>query len=75
MTEPVQRYDAPELRRISETTIEHYDRMARPYWNGTRDHDVSQNYTALLEAIELFTPAECTNFFTRMIGKRSSFPQ
>ncbi len=56
MTEPVQRYDAPELRRISETTIEHYDRMAKPYWNGTRDHDVSQNYTALLEAIESEAP-------------------
>ena len=56
MTEPVQRYSAPELRRISETTIEHYDRMAKPYWNGTRDHDVSQNYTALLEAIESEPP-------------------
>jgi SAM-dependent methyltransferase len=25
--------------------------MARPYWDGTRDHDVSQNHAALLDAI------------------------
>ena len=51
MTEPVRRYDASELLRISEITIGHYDRMAAPYWIGTRDHDVSQNHAALLEAI------------------------
>ncbi len=56
MTEPVRRYDASELRRISDITIGHYDRMAEPYWNGTRDHDVSQNHAALLEAIESEPP-------------------
>ena len=56
MTEPVRRYDAGELRRISDITIGHYDRMAEPYWNGTRDHDVSQNYAALLDAIEREPP-------------------
>ena len=56
MTEPVRRYDAGELRRISDITIGHYDRMAEPYWNGTRDHDVSQNHAALLEAIESEPP-------------------
>jgi SAM-dependent methyltransferase len=45
-------YDAEQLRRISELTIAHYDRSAEAYWNGTRDHDVSQNYAALLDAIE-----------------------
>ena len=40
------------LRRISEITIGHYDRAAEDYWDGTRNHDVSQNYEALLEAIE-----------------------
>jgi SAM-dependent methyltransferase len=38
--------------RISELTIAHYDRLAEAYWDGTREHDVSQNYTALLDAIE-----------------------
>ena len=40
-----------ELRRISEKTIEHYDRTAEDFRTGTKDHDVSQNYRALLEAI------------------------
>jgi SAM-dependent methyltransferase len=46
------RIDAEQLHRISEATITHYDRLAEAYSNGTRDHDVSQNYTALLDAIE-----------------------
>ena len=36
----------------SAATIAHYDRNARSFWEGTRDHDVSQNYAALLGAIE-----------------------
>lgn len=47
--------DAPgddALRRISETTIGHYDRSAADFRAGTIDHDVSQNYAALLDAIE-----------------------
>jgi len=45
-------FDKAQLRRISEITIGHYDRSAEDYWYGTRDHDVSQNYEALLDAIE-----------------------
>ena len=56
MTDLVRQYDAGELLRISEITIGHYDRMAEAYWIGTRDHDVSQNYAALLEAIESEPP-------------------
>ncbi len=56
MIEPIRKYDAVQLRRISEITIGHYDRTAKPYWEGTRDHDVSQNYAALLEAIESEPP-------------------
>ena len=41
-----------ELRRMSEITISHYDKVADDYWYGTRNHDVSQNYEAFLEAIE-----------------------
>ena len=46
------RYDADQLRLLSEVTIAYYDRRAEAYWEGTRDHDVSQNRAALLEAIE-----------------------
>jgi len=50
------RYDAEQLRRISEMTIAHYDRLAEAYWDGTRDHDINQNYAALLDAIESDPP-------------------
>src|SRR5438128_3020427 len=52
MTGSTRWYDAEQLRRISEVTIAHYDRLAEGYWDGTRDHDVNQNYAALLDAIE-----------------------
>src|SRR4029077_333239 len=45
------RYDAEQVRRFSDTTIAYYDRFARAFWNGTRDHDVNQNYAAFLDAI------------------------
>ena len=46
------RYDAEQVRRLSDRTIAYYDRFARAFWNGTRDHDVNQNYAAFLDAIE-----------------------
>ena len=49
--EPI-RIDVEQLHRISELTLAHYDQFAEAYWDGTRDHDVSQNYTELLDAIE-----------------------
>jgi SAM-dependent methyltransferase len=45
-------YDVEEVRRLGETTIAYYDRFASAFWGGTRHHDVSQNYAALLGAIE-----------------------
>ncbi len=44
--------DDAALRRQLETTIAYYDRQAASFWQGTRDHDVTQNYAALLDAIE-----------------------
>ncbi len=49
---PSNALDKARLRRISEISIGHYDRTAEDYWYGTRNHDVSQNYEALLAAIE-----------------------
>jgi SAM-dependent methyltransferase len=46
------RAEVERLRRISEVTIAHYDRLAEEFRDGTRDHDVSQNRSALLDAIE-----------------------
>jgi SAM-dependent methyltransferase len=41
-----------DLRAISEVTIAHYDQAADAFWEGTRDHDVSQNVAALLDHVE-----------------------
>jgi SAM-dependent methyltransferase len=46
------RIDVEQLRRISQVTIAHYDQSAAAFWNGTRDHNVSQNYGAFLDAID-----------------------
>jgi SAM-dependent methyltransferase len=37
---------------LSDRTIADYERRAQSFWEGTKDHDVSQNYAALLDAIE-----------------------
>jgi len=36
----------------SSRTLEHYETNAAAFWEGTKDHDVSQNYEALLGRIE-----------------------
>src|SRR6185295_3415606 len=37
-----------ELKQIAARTLAHYDQHAQAFWDGTRDHDVSQNIAALL---------------------------
>jgi SAM-dependent methyltransferase len=44
--------DRVELRRISAVTLAHYDRHADAFWDGTKDHDVSQNTAALLRWLD-----------------------
>jgi SAM-dependent methyltransferase len=39
------------LQKITRRTLGHYDQHAAEFWEGTRDHDVSQNYQALLNAL------------------------
>jgi len=41
-----------QLRDITDRTLQYYDRSAEGFWEGTRDHDVSQNIHALLQRIE-----------------------
>lgn len=43
---------AAELEALATRTIAHYDASARSFEEGTRAHDVSQNYAAFLGAIE-----------------------
>jgi SAM-dependent methyltransferase len=47
-----------DLEKIAGLTLEHYNRRAEEFWQGTRDHDVSQNIIALLRFIETEPP--CT---------------
>jgi SAM-dependent methyltransferase len=50
------------LRQITARTLAHYDRNAQAFWDGTRDHDVSQNIAALLQPIEAAPPLEILDF-------------
>jgi SAM-dependent methyltransferase len=45
-----------DIEQITRRTLEHYERNARSFQEGTRDHDVSQNVSALLDAIEGAAP-------------------
>ena len=51
-----------ELRQIAARTLEHYDQRARAFWEGTRDHDVSQNIATFLRYIEAAPPFELLDF-------------
>ena len=52
----IKELDGKDLRQISQVTILHYERAARAYWEGTKNHDVDQNHAAVLDAIESETP-------------------
>jgi SAM-dependent methyltransferase len=51
-----------ELQNIAARTLAHYDQHAQAFWEGTRDHDVSQNIDALLQHIEAAPPFELLDF-------------
>lgn len=40
-----------DLQHITSRTLGHYDAHAQSFWEGTRDHDVSQNVGAFLQAL------------------------
>jgi SAM-dependent methyltransferase len=39
------------LADIETATLNHYNQNAESYWQGTKDHDVTQNYAAFLSAL------------------------
>ena len=51
-----------ELQGIANLTLEHYNQRAEDFWQGTRDHDVSQNIHALLQHIEAEAPFSILDF-------------
>lgn len=45
-----------ELQSIADGTLDHYGARADSFWQGTRNHDVTQNISALLDNIEGVAP-------------------
>jgi SAM-dependent methyltransferase len=54
--------EAEDPRRLSEVTIADYCGRARQFWEGTRNHDVTQNTSALLDAIDAEHPFSILDF-------------
>src|ERR1700730_1230833 len=52
----------PDLQKIARLTLEHDDLRAEEFWQGTRDHNVSQNIDALLRHIEGEPPFTILDF-------------
>jgi SAM-dependent methyltransferase len=48
--------------QASSRTLAHYQSNAVDFWEGTRDHDVTQNYAALLGSIEAPPPWSILDF-------------
>jgi SAM-dependent methyltransferase len=53
---------AADLEHLTARTLAHYDDSAQSFWEGTRHHNVSQNYEALLDAIEAPPPFTLLDF-------------
>jgi len=51
-----------QLTEISEQTLSYYNGSSASFWEGTRDHDVSQNINALINAITTETPWRILDF-------------
>lgn len=51
-----------DLEKIADLTLENYNQRAEYFWEGTRDHNVSQNVTALLQTIEGEPPFTILDF-------------
>ena len=56
------RHDPDDPRDVSRVTLGHYDRAADRFWDGTKDHDVSQNVSALLGHLAVPPPAAILDF-------------
>jgi SAM-dependent methyltransferase len=51
-----------ELSEITAQTLAHYDQSAASFWEGTKDHDVSQNIEAMLRHIKGQPPLRILDF-------------
>jgi SAM-dependent methyltransferase len=44
--------NSQDLEKIVDQTLDYYNQHAEDFWEGTRDHDVSQNIAAMLQYID-----------------------
>ncbi len=54
--------DSASLDEIESITLSHYENRATSFWQGTRDHDVSQNIESLLQALPKDKPLDILDF-------------
>jgi len=54
-----------DLQQIAARTLAHCEQHAQRYWEGTRDHDVSQNIAALLQHMPGPPPFDLLDFGCR----------
>ena len=54
--------EARQLEEIASLTLQHYNQSADDFWQGTRDHNVSQNISALLDHIQGTPPFRTLDF-------------
>lgn len=50
------------LEEIERVTLDHYESNAESFWQGTKDHDVSQNIAAFLQALPQDAALELLDF-------------
>lgn len=52
MPDPLAQHSPEQLHALQEQTLSHYEKHADRFWEGTKDHDVSQNIEALLRHLD-----------------------
>jgi SAM-dependent methyltransferase len=62
VTDRPHKLSGEELAQTSSVTLSHYNRNADAFWEGTRDHDVSQNRDAFLQALRGMAPFRILDF-------------
>jgi hypothetical protein len=55
--------NSQDLEKITDLTLDYYNRHAEDFWEGTRNHDVSQNIAAMLQYIKNERPLYDTRFW------------
>ena len=74
MTTSDMKLSPQDLEKVAHLTLEHYNQHAEEFWQGTRDHDVSQNIAALLQNIQNEPPFKILDFGSGPDGTSRCLP-